>query len=149
MKTSLLAAALLLIPCSLSPSAKDKHLPLAPQLISAKTVYIDNQSGSPTTGDHAYQELSDWGRFQIVQDKSQADLVFLLTMRSETVGATFMGGPDVHTFSVLTVLDAKTGKALWTDSRVAGIIRQRAPIKTTIDNLRKRIEEEAAQPKKR
>ena len=137
MKTSLLTAALLLIPCSLSTSAKEKHLPLAPQLISAKTVYIDNQSGSPTAGDHAYQELSGWGRFQIVQDKSQADMVFLLTAHPVTVGAT------------LTVLDAKTGQALWKDTLAAGTIRQRAPIKNAINELRKRIEEEAAQPKKR
>jgi hypothetical protein len=122
---------------SVMGSAADKHLPLSNTILTAKTVYIDNRSGSPTTGDHAYQELGAWGRFQVVQDKSQADLIFFLTAHPQTVGAT------------LTVLDAKTGQALWTDSKAAGFIRQRAPIKNAINELRKRIEEQVPPPTKK
>jgi hypothetical protein len=139
----MLTAALLLIPSSLSTSAKDKHLPLPPQLISAKSVYIDNQSGAPKPGDQAYQELSAWGRFQVVQDKSQVDLIFRLTAYSATEG-NIWGPPSVNAYSVLTVLDAKTGQTLWTDSKYTG----RWTIKNTIADLRKRIEEETAVPKK-
>ena len=38
--------------------AKDKHLPLPPQVIRAKTVYIDNQSGVAKLGDRCYTELA-------------------------------------------------------------------------------------------
>ncbi len=169
MKTSVLSAALLLMACWLLTFAKDKHLPLAPQLISAKTVYIDNRSGQAAIGDRAYQEIASWGRFQVVQDRSQADLIFLLTARAETRGYTTTGGtqtgtvdehgnisttssprhtnPDVWRYSGLTVLDAKTGEHLWTESKVAAVFRKSA-IKRAIDELRKRIEEETAQPKK-
>lgn len=61
MNGSPFTAALLLLACSLSTSAKDKHLPLAPQLMSAKTVYIDNRSGQAAIGDGAYQEITNWG----------------------------------------------------------------------------------------
>ena len=73
----------LFIACSLSGLARDKHLPLPPQLLSAKTVYVDNRSGMAAMGDRAYQELLSWGRFHVVQDKSQADLILLLTAREE------------------------------------------------------------------
>jgi hypothetical protein len=63
---------------SVMGSAADKHLPLSNTILTAKNVYIDNRSGSQTTGDHAYQELGAWRRFQVVQDKSQADLIFSL-----------------------------------------------------------------------
>src|SRR5215471_9479739 len=86
MKPLPFTAAFLVIACSLSISAKDKRLPLAPQLISAKTVYIDNRSEYAAIGDRAYQEITSWGRFQVVQDRSQADLIFLLTARAETRG---------------------------------------------------------------
>ncbi len=48
--------------------AKEKHLPLPPQIAAAKTVYIDNQSGFAKMGDRAYDQLTKWGRFQVVQD---------------------------------------------------------------------------------
>jgi hypothetical protein len=37
--------------------AKGKHLPLPPQILTAKTVYIDNQSGYAKLGDRAYKQL--------------------------------------------------------------------------------------------
>src|ERR1035438_2368598 len=69
------------------------------------------------------------------QEPSGSDL--LLTAHPQTVGAT------------LTVLNAKTGQALWTDSKAAGFIRQRAPIKNAINELRKRIEEQVPPPTKK
>jgi hypothetical protein len=43
--------------------AKDKHLPLPPQIGLAKTVYIDNQSGFAKMGDRAYEQVTKWGRW--------------------------------------------------------------------------------------
>ena len=44
-------------------TAKDKHLPLPPQIVAAKTVYIDNQSGITKLGDRCYTEIQKWGSF--------------------------------------------------------------------------------------
>lgn len=135
------AGVLVLIVCSLSTPAKDKHLPLPARLMSAKTVYIDNQSGNASIGDRAFQELTEWSRFHVVENRQQADIVFLLSAHRETVGGDQNGGPDVRFFSGLAVLDAKTGERLRTDSKVAALLRKSA-IKRAIDELRRRIEEQ-------
>jgi len=62
-------------------TAKDKHLPLPPQVMTAKTVYIDNQSGFAKMGDKCNEEIQKWGRFQVVQNRKQADLILLLSAR--------------------------------------------------------------------
>ena len=153
-----LSLAVLLVAGSLSMLAKDKHLPLPPQLMAATTVYIDNRSGFSSMGDRAYQEITDWGRFHVVQDRSQADIILLLTYHSETHGSRQHGRvdengniqttstPNVYQYSGLNVLDAKTGDVLWTDSKAASLL-QKSAIKRAIDELRKRMEEQAAKPK--
>ena len=71
---------LLLLPVLASTClAKDKHAPLPEMVVSAKTIYIDNQSGFANMGDRAYDELGKWGRFQIVDSADKADLVLLLS----------------------------------------------------------------------
>jgi hypothetical protein len=78
-------------------SAKDKHLPLPPQIMTAKTVYIDNQSGISRLGDRCYTEIQKWGRFQVVQDRNQADLIFLLSAREYNGGYVTTGGQTTST----------------------------------------------------
>jgi hypothetical protein len=123
--------------------------------MTAKTVYIDNRSGQAALADRAYQELQEWGRFQVTQDRVQADLIFLLSAREEVRGARQTGRvdengnvyttsrPNVYSYSGLTVLDPKTGDPLWTESKAATVFRKSA-IKRAIDELRRRIEEQAA-----
>jgi hypothetical protein len=148
-------AALLAVGCSLSAHANDKHLPLPSQIMAAKSVYIENRSGQAALADRAYQELMAWGRFQVVQDRAGADLILLLSAHKE-VGETRQTGrvdesgnintttrPLVREYSGLTVLDAKTGENLWTDSKATNIF-QKSAIKRAIDELRKRIEEQTA-----
>jgi hypothetical protein len=82
--------------------------------------------------------MKSWGRFQIVSDKTQADLIFLLTTHAETYGYVTTGGNQVGSvddsgnmattaspyttanpsfYSGLAILDAKTGKGLWAESK--------------------------------
>ena len=171
MKTSRsLAGALLLVACPLSVSAKAKHhLPLAPQVMAAKTVYIDNQSGQAAIGDRAYDVLAKWGRFQVVLDPRQADLVFLLTAHERTGGYVTSGGRQTGTvddsgniettssptyttavtvgYTFLAVIDAKTGANLWSDSKRWGNLYTgfHSAAKGLIGELKKRIEEQSAQ----
>jgi hypothetical protein len=60
-----------------------RHMPLPPALVQAKRIYIDNQTPDcPECADHAYDELSKWGRFQTVADPKEADLIFVLKSTS-------------------------------------------------------------------
>jgi hypothetical protein len=59
--------------------AKDKFPPLPASVITAKTVYIDNQTGSSEITDRAYDALSKWGRFKILKDAKGTDLVLRFT----------------------------------------------------------------------
>ena len=56
-------------------------------VLSARTVYIDNQSGHAYVMDRAYNQLQKWGGFQVVDDPAKADLVLKFTAK-ETEGGT-------------------------------------------------------------
>jgi hypothetical protein len=84
--------------CTFTLSAKEKqHLPLPATVLAAKTVFIDNQTGIAKLGDRAYEELKKWGRFQIVADRKQADLIFLLTAQEHDGGYVTTGGGQTGT----------------------------------------------------
>src|ERR1019366_1707096 len=77
--------------------ARDKHLPLPPQIATAKTVFIDNQSGFAKLGDRAYEQLTKWGRFQVILDRKKADLILLLSARAYDGGYVTTGGGTTGT----------------------------------------------------
>jgi hypothetical protein len=53
-------------------SHAQKQLAKSPKILSAKTVFFDNQTGVDTVGTAAVAQLRKWGRFQIVHDKQTA-----------------------------------------------------------------------------
>jgi hypothetical protein len=159
-------------------SAKEKqHLPLPATVLAAKTVFIDNQTGMAKLGDKAYEELKKWGRFQIVPDRKQADLIFLLTAQERDGGYITSGGGQTGTvdsngnintssnptytshvtvgYTYLTVFDSKSGDNLWSESKRWGNLYTgfRSATKSLIDELKKRMDEQvrqqaASEPKK-
>jgi len=164
--------------CAFTSSAKEKqHLPLPATVLAAKTVFIDNQTGMAKLGDRAYEELKKWGRFQIVPDRKQADLVFLLTAQEHDGGYVTSGGGQTGTvdsggnintnsnptytthvtvgYTYLTVFDAKSGDNLWSDSKRWGNLYTgfHSATKGLINELKKRMDEQskqqaASEPKK-
>ena len=68
--TSLLAASVVVA---------QKQLAQSPRILSAKTAYFNNQTGSDAVGRNALAQLKKWGKFQLVADSKQADLIFLLS----------------------------------------------------------------------
>jgi hypothetical protein len=165
-----LMALLFFTVCTLASAAKDRqHLPLPAPVLAAKTVYIDNQTGMAKLGDRAYEEMKKWDRFQIVMDRKQADLVFLLTAREHNGGYVTTGGgqtgsvdssgnintnsnptyttPVTVGYTYLTVFDAKTGDNLWNESKRWGNLYTgfHSATKGLIDELRKRIDEQIKQ----
>src|SRR5258707_3326410 len=77
-KALFLIAFLFLYSASPCFSKNKVHAPLPGSVLSAKTVYVENH-GSAKDADSAYQELSKWGRWEIVQDRARADLVLILS----------------------------------------------------------------------
>src|SRR5260370_2387176 len=71
----------------LSAHANTKHAPLPEQVLKAKTVYVDNQSGLASLGDKAYDELSKWGRFKIVMSAKDADFGLLISAHAYVTGS--------------------------------------------------------------
>lgn len=134
-----------LIIASLASSAAaqvHKKLPLSPIILSAKSVYFDNQTAVAAVGDKALAQLKKWGRFQIVQDRKQADLIILLSADPYKGGYIITAGGQTGTIEKnghlqedpvpnymplapvrdvsLTVIDPKTGENLWSDSHQWG-----------------------------
>ncbi len=59
-----------------SPAPTQK---ISPFILSAKTVFFEDRTGVPAVGKDALAQLKKWGRFQLVPDKSQADLILVLS----------------------------------------------------------------------
>ncbi len=111
-----------------------------PQAIaSAKSIYFEDKSGVDAVGKKTLAELSNWGRFQIVQDRKMADLVIVLSTDPQQGGNLILSGGQTGTidsrgnieedpvpnynklaptrYAFLTVVDARTGDNLWSDSQ--------------------------------
>lgn len=136
--------------------AKTVHAPLPPELMSAKTVYIANESGDAKLADRCYSELREWGRFTIVTDPKQADLVFRIGTSTRTTGYSADTTPDYGGSSStdiranhssrtqIDVINRATGAVLWSDSKAWGDLYTgfRSATKGVIKELRKRMEEQ-------
>jgi hypothetical protein len=117
---------------STSSSVAQKQLAQSPRILNAKTVYFDNQTGSDPVGTGALQQLKKWGKFQIVPDRKQADLILLLSADPYKGGNVDADGnvekdhiPNWNKqsptrYAYLTVVDAQTGDNLWSAEHVWG-----------------------------
>jgi hypothetical protein len=113
------------------------------KLREAKTIYFDDQTRSGTAvAEKARAELKKWGRYRLVEDRTQADLILLLSLNKYTGGyEVHPGGPtgatDIHgqrqedlspsyernapvRAGFLTAIDPKTGDSLWSESHQWG-----------------------------
>ena len=120
---------------------KEQH-GLQPKILTAKSVYFDDQSGAYVVGEKTLSQLKKWGRFKIVKDPKQADLIFLFSADPYKGGYVVYSGGQTGTiekggnieedpiptfnkaapvrYAYLTVIDPKTGERLWDDSHVWG-----------------------------
>ena len=136
-----LAVLILAEPIAMSSFAAQKQLPRSPRILSAKTVNFDNQTGSDAVGEGAVTALKKWGKFQIVPDRKQADLIFLLSADPDRGGNLILSGGQTGSvenghvkedpipnynrhsrtrYAYLTVIDAKTGDNLWSEEHLWG-----------------------------
>jgi hypothetical protein len=160
--------------------AKTKRAPLPEEILQAKTAYIDNRSGVPYIAEKANDELSKWGRFKIAKSASDADVVLLFSADeyvsghpTDTNGAT-QGAPDdsgnaapnsdstsgrkakTGGVTFLTVVDPKTGAALWSEqepwdhaSSKPGLAFPTGVPRALVRKLRDRITEQEAENRRK
>src|SRR6516225_7292098 len=119
-----------------APVRGQKQLAQSPRILSAKTVYFDNETGSDAVGKNALAQLKKWGKFQIVIERKQADLIFLLSADPYKGGNVIFASGQTGSvenghvtedavpkynkqsptrYAYLTVIDPKTGDNLWSD----------------------------------
>jgi hypothetical protein len=152
---------------SSSAVAKTKHAPLPDQIIQAKTVCLMNQTQYASLGDKAFDELTKWGRFKIVQKPEEADLVLVLSATSTVTGSDTRtsgntsgtvdnsGNVDLSgrstsrsrattvSYTYLTAIDPKTGTHLWSDVKQWGsLLHPVSATQSLVKELRDRIKEQ-------
>ena len=120
-----------------TPGIAQEPLSQYPEISSAKTICFKNQTGSEAVGTNALAALKKWGRFRIVQDQKQADLILLLSLkeyqRPDSAGRQTgdLDSGDVSNtpkwnqqkptrYAYLTVIDPKTGASLWSAEHIWG-----------------------------
>jgi hypothetical protein len=135
----LLLACLLLSSAAPIPSQAQTPAVESPKIYAAKTVYFDDRTGADAAANAALAQLKKWGHFQIVQDRQQAELIFLLSTSAYRGGyivpASGSADSSVHVrldpvvdsgwhapvrACILTVIDPRTGESLWSDAHVWG-----------------------------
>jgi hypothetical protein len=116
-------------------TGSDKYAPLPDKVLRAKTVFYVNDTGNSRFGDDLYRELKKWNRWQVVTDRSKADLVLVLSQR-ETVDGVIATGTATATGTTATgtavaapikssswfihLIDPSNGETLWTTRHTLG-----------------------------
>src|SRR5260370_10385114 len=123
--------------------------------MQAKSVYIENKTGDAERGDVFFKELTKWKRFSIVSEKSKADLVFVLGMKTHEAVASnnvrvtnkisdntsMTTGGGVYSYEdgtvSLDVVDASDGTSVWTNTKS---FSHSGATKDLVNDLKNRIE---------
>jgi hypothetical protein len=159
MKRLLVLTVLFVLACGVAARAqkKDEMPPLPARLLEAKKVFllVDTDWAEGHTK-NAYKELKKWGRFEIVANREDADLIFSITNRdagavtistgsvsgnANYATGTAVGIPVMLHDYFLRVYDREKGTLLFassTDQRMA----RSAETKRLIGALRRRMEPE-------
>ena len=104
-------------------------------MVSAKTVYVENQTTTAELQNTAYTELLKWGRLQIVDSPQKADIVLRVSngnyvkfvpggenpraSKPKAGNQDFAGADEAVPpgSTRISVIDPKTGNSLWSDIR--------------------------------
>lgn len=115
--------------------ANEKRGALPSKVLSAKTVYVDNQTNDAELQHDAYMGLSKWGRYDIVDAPQKADLVLRLfgssvvkfvpgsaasdTYDPKPVSDNSAAGEELAPpgCTRITLIDPRSGNALWSEVR--------------------------------
>lgn len=155
MRTSALVFIAIIFACVVClPSAAarqgDERSPALGRIKRAESAAIDCSAcprALAQAGKTAKQMLLAWNRFRLVDDPKQADLVFMFSANPYLGDYLTRKGPDTRPVriagTIMTVIDARTGEELWTDSRRWGSWRVASATSDLIDELRGEMEVES------
>ena len=124
-----------------APAPPISLAPVPPALLNAKTVFISNAGADsglfphPFSGDpdrpynEFYAAMQGWGRYQIVGDPSQADVVFelqLIAPPGPSAPNKQYGASDPVPMFRLVIFDRKTHYVLWalTESIMVAVLQK-------------------------
>jgi hypothetical protein len=123
---------------------------LSPKIAQAKSVYILCDAcprGMAVAWSAAFQELEDWGKYDVTPDPKKADLVFILSANPYLGDYVTRDGPDkrgtVVDITYVNVVDPQTGENLWGDWRQWGSFRVAKATRDLIEELRMQLSEES------
>jgi hypothetical protein len=125
------------------------YAPLPNEVYSAKTIAIVNHTGRQAVADRAFEELQKWGRFTVVPDVAQADVVMVVSVGSISTGATgHISGDDVYVtenraYLVTTAFFLRTQQEPFFSETKRVALFRRSAAKRCIDDFRKRLGEAA------
>jgi hypothetical protein len=120
--------ALAMLLCTFGAASDDKGSPLPEKIVTAKTVFIQNETGEIKFSDNVRKQLEDWGRWQIVKSKAEADLVLSLQHQQR-----------FHNNFLLVILDRQSGETLWTVKKDVAIGGYAGVARILMADLRKRL----------
>ena len=138
MRAAITAALALMLVVSSIHAGKEQYPPLPASVIAAKTVFIDNQTGHQEIEDRAYDALSKWGRFKIVREPKDADLILRFTADSEGRPNPPHNDIDVSPTPIVFSVRDQADKELWFASKNKPFHSQ---TRLDIDEFKKRIED--------
>jgi hypothetical protein len=120
---------------------------LPPAVTRGKSAYIDCDAcerGMAAAWLAAFEQLTAWGRFDIVPDPRKADLIFLLSANPYLGDFLTRDGPDKRPVRVdityLDVVDPRTGASWWDDSKQWGSLLVARATKDLIDEFKEQLE---------
>jgi len=122
--------------------------PFPEKILEANTVYLDCDCRKEMTESvkSALPEVLSWGRFQVVQDREDADLIFLFSTHDYLGDYFTRDGPDKRPpyvdYTILTVIDGRTGEGLWTDNRRWGYMLVSKASRDLVQELRGQMAEQ-------
>ncbi len=112
-------------PCS---AGQNSRAPLPEKLVSARTAYLQNDSGEQGFADAVYRHLQEWGRWRIVTNKSEADIILALDHKDA-----------LHNYFYLRISEPTTGQVLWLVRKDAAIRVWNRVAKALLANLTKQM----------
>jgi len=124
----------MLVLCVLPVSAFDeKYAPLPDKVVEAKTVFLQNDSGEQSLTDQVYREIEQWGRWKVVTNRTEADIVIRLERKPLDSKDRFRNN------FYLSVLDGRTSEVLLTLKRNKALGRTGDVAKELVLDLKKRM----------
>ncbi len=149
---SFLSMSLLTLLLTFPMVAKETYAPLPDKIMHAKTVFIENRTNDAEVADMVFRELPKWKKYALVNDRSKADLVFVLTMATHEAiysngtrvsnqisNTTITTGGQVYSYTAgsITLEIQDAGGTVWANTKP---FSRKGATKDLMNDLRQRIE---------